>query len=164
MAQRTNNTVNTVFFRHSVFSKLFENPCLNGHQKYSFLTPKSTLGRSKVDRWDVLGRFLVMLNNLCFFISIWCAKKSKKSSLGAPKSRQGDFGPSTRRPFSDFGVPGRPQYQRSKYISIYRYDPYIEIYVHRYIGNLYLRTLMRDLTRPGPLAWRIILSSVKRRG
>ena len=33
VAQRTNNTVNTVFFRHSAFSKLFDNPCLNGHQK-----------------------------------------------------------------------------------------------------------------------------------
>ena len=73
-----------------------------------------TLG-SKFSFWDVFGR---CWKAIFFDAAFWCSKKSKKSSLQVPKGRHEDFEGSARVPFNNFWVPGRPQYQRSKYIRI----------------------------------------------
>ena len=49
MAKCLKNTVNTVFFRYTAFSQLFETLCKHDPKKYSFLTLNLALGRPKVD-------------------------------------------------------------------------------------------------------------------
>ena len=62
--------------------------------------------------------FLGDVENLCFSDAVIGCQKIEKSRLGAPKGSKSDFGPWASGGLSDFGAPGRPHYQRSKYISI----------------------------------------------
>ena len=61
----------------------------------------------------------MMLKTYVFPMLFLGGKKSKKSRRGAPKGSKSDFEPWASGGLSDFGPPGRPHYQRSKYISLH---------------------------------------------
>ena len=70
-----------------------------------------SLTNTREDKNNVSMIDMEIINNNSKLVVTWRVKKSNKG-------RQGDFDSSARRPFGDFGVPGRPQDQRSKYISV----------------------------------------------
>ena len=118
MAKYLKNTVNTLFFWYTAFSQLFEKHRKHDTNKFGFFDPNFDPSASESWLLGCFGTFLGDVENSCFFDAVIGWQKIKKSRLGAPKGRQGDFAGSAKVPFSDFWAPGRPQYQRSKYISI----------------------------------------------
>ena len=88
---------------------------------YTCRTPEVTfwaLGRPKPRFVDLLPPQNIIKKHKTFQHRPKTSQNSLTINFRTPKVSKSDFGGSARVPFSDFGPPGRPHYQRSKYISI----------------------------------------------
>ena len=92
-------------FTLSPFLKKVEKSMPKGSPQIVFFDEKCPLGRPRVDLFSHFGCFLRVRKITVFLTPSWDVKKSKKSDLGAPRGRQGDFDYSAGVPFRHRGVP-----------------------------------------------------------